>query len=214
MLELQAQKRIKLGKQAERLFSEGFIPAEIYGRGFENVHIKVPTKEFMGVFKDAGESSIIQVKLDDQTYPALIYGVQWDQLGDKIIHIDLYKVNMDEKITTMVPLVFVGEAPAIKAKGGVLIKALEEIEIEALPKDLPHQIEVQLGSLIDIHQSIHIKDLPIPTGVEVLLEDEMVVATISEQQKEEEQPQPTEVVEAEEAKEKEGEEKPQPEEKK
>jgi len=185
MERIEAQKRIKLGHSAKNLLNEGFIPAELYGHGVENVHIKFPTKEFMRVYENAGESSIVTVVLEKEEYQALIYGVQYDTLGERVIHVDLYRVKMDEEITTEVPLRFVGEAPAVKEQGGILVKALEELEIEALPKDLPHDIEVDLSSLAQLHSSIHVKDLSVPSGVTITAEPDAVIATITEQKEEE-----------------------------
>lgn len=185
MLQLEVKKRGIFGGKVKNLLKEGLIPAEIYGHGFENIHITVPSKDFKKILKEAGESSLISVSIDGKLFPAIIYGVQKDVLGDNIVHVDFYRVHMDEKIQATVPLVFVGEAPAVKEKGGVLVKSVEEVEVEALPGDLPHQLEIDLSSLIELHQSLHGRDIKAPKGVKVLIEPEMGIATVTEQQKEE-----------------------------
>lgn len=185
MLTLDVKKREIFGKKVDSLLKEGFIPVEIYGNGFENIHATVLAKEFKNVFKEAGESSLVTLKIDRDSFPVLIYDIQKDVLGDVVTHIDLYRVRMDQKITTEVPLHFIGEAPAVKERGGVLIKSVESVEIEALPGDLPHSLEISLESLMELHQSIHIKNIALPKGVKILMDPEMTIATVAEPQKEE-----------------------------
>lgn len=189
MVELKAEKRIKLGKEAKQLREAGLIPAELYGRGEENIHIKVAEKDFYRALEEAGESTVITVTVEKDQYPALIHDMQRDLLGEKVTHVDFYRVKMDEEVTTYVPIKFVGEAPAVKELGGVLVKSLEEVEIEALPMNLPHELEVDLSLLKELHQSIHIKDITLPEGVKALVEADTVIATITEQQVEEETPE-------------------------
>jgi large subunit ribosomal protein L25 len=184
-MEIQVVKREIIGKGVEKLREAGMIPAELYGHGIENIHLSVPAKEFSKLFKKAGESTIINLDLENKKLPVLIHGISVNHLTDQIIHIDFYQVRMDEKITASVPLEFIGEAPAIKEKGGILIKAVQEIEIEALPADLPHSIEVSLNELSDIGMSIRLKDLEIGEKVKVLINPETVVATVAEPVKEE-----------------------------
>jgi large subunit ribosomal protein L25 len=197
MLKLEAKKRNEFGKKVKQLKQAGLIPAEIYGHGFENIHIAVSDKEFKTIFRQAGESTIVTLVIDGQEYSVIIYDVQKDILGDNIDHIDFYRVHMDEKIKTHVPLVFIGEAPAVKEKGGVLIKSVEEVEVEALPGDLPHQLEIDLSPLTEIHQSLHGRDIKVPKGVKIFIEPEMGIVTVIEQQKEEVVEAPKEEVVAE-----------------
>ncbi len=214
-MELQVQKREILGKKVKSLREEGLIPSELYGHGLENIHLSVPAKEFSKVFKEAGESVLVNLTMsnvegfENKKIPVLIYKVSTDPLSDKIIHIDFYAVKMDEKITTSIPLEFIGESPAVKEKEGTLIKATQSLEIRALPADLPRNFEVKLDTLSEIGMSIHVKDLAIPKGVEILVKSETVIATIIEKAKEEVEEKPMTVeevkVEGEEKKEKEGE---------
>jgi large subunit ribosomal protein L25 len=185
MAELVVQKREIFGKKVNSLRRESLIPAELYGHGIENIHLSVPAKEFSKLFKEAGESTIINLNLENKKLPVLIHEVSVDPLSDKIIHIDFYQVRMDEKITTSVPLEFIGVSAAVKEKEGILVKAVQEIEVEALPADLPHNIEVNLSQLSDIGMNIHVKDLEIDKKVKVLADPETVVATVTEPAKEE-----------------------------
>ncbi|MFA5386148.1 MAG: 50S ribosomal protein L25 [Candidatus Paceibacterota bacterium] len=184
--EIIAQKREILGKAVSQLRETGVIPAELYGHNVKNIHLGLPKKEFSDVFKVAGENEIINLVVDDKKIPVLVHDIQKNALTDEIIHVDFYQVKMTEKIIVATPLDFVGEAPAIKEKDGVLVKAMHEIKVEALPANLPHSIKVDLSSLDDIGKNIHVGDLSIPKDVKVLVDPQTVVATITEKAKEEE----------------------------
>lgn len=183
-MELQVQKREILGKKVKSLRKQGLIPAELYGHGKENSHLSVSAKEFNKVLKEAGESTVINLVLDKKKIPSLIHDVQLDPISQVFEHVDFYEVRMDEKIKTSIPLEFVGESPAIK-QGGVLIKSLKEIEVEALPSDLVSHIDVDLSELKEVHSSIYVKDLKVSDKIKVLADLENAVATIIEQAVEE-----------------------------
>ena len=175
------------------------IPAELYGHGFPNEHLSVSAKEFVKIWKEAGESSVVKLKIEDAggksgaDLNVLIHDVQKNPLTGEFASIDFYEVRMDQKIKTSIPLYFAGEAPAVKEFNGVLIKAVQELEVEALPGDLPQHIEVDLGKLTQIGENIHVKDLAISDKIRVFIDPEAVVATVTEQAKEEEVIQPVSV---------------------
>lgn len=198
-MELNVQKREIFGKKVKSLRERDFIPAELYGHGFENIHLSVLARDFSRVFKEAGESTIIKLKVESDKekgeFNVLINDFQKSPLTNEISHIDFYSVRMDEKITAAVPLEFINESPAVKEKIGILIKAMHEIEVEALPANLPHHIEVDIGNLSDIGTSIRVKDLKINKGVKLLVDQETVVATVAEMAKEEEVVAPVSVEE-------------------
>ena len=186
-MELTAQKREIFGKKVSTLRKKGIIPAELYGHGIENLHLSVPVKEFSRAFKEAGESTILKLKVEGgKEFNVLIHDIERNALNDEISHIDFYSVKMDEKLKTRVLLEFIGESLAVKEKNGILVKAMHEIEIEALPADLPHHILVDLSKISEIGGSIFVKDLDFGKGVKVLVEPETVIATVVEQKVEEE----------------------------
>lgn len=207
MAELIVQKREIFGKKVKSLRERDFIPAELYGHDFKNIHLSVPAKDFSRVFKEAGESAIIKLKVKSEKlkvedeepkseeFNVLINDFQKSPLTNEISHIDFYSVRMDEKITATVPLEFINESPAVKEKVGILIKAMQEIGIEALPADLPRHIEVDISNLSNIGTSIYVKDLKVNKGVKILINSETVVATIAEIAKEEEVVAPASVEE-------------------
>lgn len=186
MFSLKSEKRNIFGKAVKNLINQGSIPAEVYGRGIENMHLQISLAEFRKLYKEAGKSSIINLDVEGKICPVIIQDVQMDLLGDTFHHIDFYQVNMNEEITAEIPLTFIGESPAVKEKAGILVKAVEFLEVESLPGDLPQTIEVDISSIVDIHQSVHLKDIKIPKGVKVMADPETVLVTVTEQAKEEE----------------------------
>ncbi|MDO8584797.1 MAG: 50S ribosomal protein L25 [bacterium] len=177
-MELKAEKREIFGKAVSTLREKGFIPAELYGRGIGNMHLAIPAKDFKKVYKAAGENTIVTVVIGEEKRPALIYDVVGDAISSEPVHVDLYQVRMDEKIQTKVPLVFVGEALGVKDKGGVLVRTLQELPIEAMPDKLPHTITVDISVLADIGMSIKVGDLNISPDVKVLVDGKVIVATV------------------------------------
>lgn len=188
-MELQVKKREILGKKVKNLRKEGLIPAELYGRNRENVHLSVLAKEFSKLFKEAGESTVIKLKIEDdkeeKTLNVLIGDFQKNSLTNEFSHIDFQEIKMDEKITISVPLEFIGEPPAVKAKGGILVKSMQEIELTAFPANLPRSIKIDLAKILNIGDSIYVKDFNALEGVEFLVDSETVVATVTEPEKEE-----------------------------
>ncbi|MCL5733660.1 MAG: 50S ribosomal protein L25 [Patescibacteria group bacterium] len=187
-MDLKADIRNKLGKSVKGIRKEGQIPAELYGKGVENVHLSVSAKDFKKVFKEAGENAVVNILIGDAKHSALIQDVSRDSITGDPVNIDFYQVRMDEKVKVRIPLEFIGEAPAVKEQGGLLNKTMLDVEVEALPSDLPHSFKVSLDALKDINSSIYIKDLDIPKGVKIMIEPTTVVATVIP-------PAPEEVVE-------------------
>jgi large subunit ribosomal protein L25 len=142
----------------------------------------------MRVFKDAGATTLVTLHVGDEKHPVLIHSVQRDYLSNTVMHVDFYEVSLTEAIRAKVPLEFVGEAPAVKEQGGILNKAVADLEVEALPDKLPHRIFVPLERLRDLNQSLYVRDLEIPKDVTVLAEPETVVVTVTLPLAEEEQP--------------------------
>ncbi|MDR3581797.1 MAG: 50S ribosomal protein L25 [Candidatus Pacebacteria bacterium] len=179
-IHLAVQPRTIIGKQVKSLRNEGLIPAELYGHGTKNEHLTVSAKEFNKVFKTAGSSTMVMLDLGKEKKSAMIHDIYRDSVKGDIMHVDFYQVRMDEKITARVPIEFVGESPAVKEKNAVINHSLSEVEVEAFPQDIPHAIVVDLGVLTDFDQSIYVKDLAVPKGVEIQVEGDTVVATATE----------------------------------
>ncbi|MBI2446293.1 MAG: 50S ribosomal protein L25 [Parcubacteria group bacterium] len=168
-LEIKSKKREIFGKKLNTLRNQGLIPAVVYGGAEGSIPLVLELKEFKRVFKYAGETTLLRLFIDKENFKnVLIHDSSRDPITDEINHVDFYEVKMDEKITTKVPLVFTGNAPAILGLGGVLVKAMQELEIKALPADLPHEVEVDISSLKTFDDNILIKDVKLPKNIEVL----------------------------------------------
>lgn len=185
-MELKAQVRDTLGRKLKSLREKGILPAVVYGPGHKPISIQVDYEEFRKVFEIGGESTLIKLKLGDQIKNVLIHEISTDPISDKFIHVDFYQVRMDKVITAEVPLVFEGEAPAVKSLDGVLLKNITEVEVEALPKDLPREIKIDISFLDNFDKHIRIKDLDLPQGVKILAEPEEMVASVIPPRTEEE----------------------------
>lgn len=198
MLELKAEPRKILGKKVKRLRKTGYIPAVLYGHKIKSLPLAMEAKEFHRIFSQTGETSILSLAVDGKKHNVLIHDLARDPLTSEILHVDFYEVKMDEKLKAKIPLVFVGESAAVKSEGGVLVKAIQEIEVEALPKDLPKEISVEISSLNTFEDKIQIKDLSVAQSVKILAEpDEMVASVVpprSEKELEEIEAKPLEEV--------------------
>lgn len=166
--QLKAEKRTITGKKVRRLRSEGITPANIYGKDFASLSIQLPIKDFKTIYDKVHETGLIDLIVGKDTHPVLIHNVQIHPLSREAIHVDFYKVNLKEKVKTSIPIVSIGQSKAEKEKAGALMQSLNEIEIEALPTEIPENIEVSIESLAQIDDHILVSDLKVPTGVEIL----------------------------------------------
>jgi large subunit ribosomal protein L25 len=159
----------------------------LYGNKIDNLTLWVKNKDFKNIYERAGESTIIKLKLaDGEERNVIIKEVQRDILSNMPIHTDFYQVRMDEEIEAEIELVFIGESPAVKELGGVLVKSIDELSVKCLPGDLPPKIEVDISRLKTFDDYIYIKDLSISDKVEVMDDAETIVAMVSPPRSEEE----------------------------
>ncbi len=176
-IQLKAEARDIKTQTPKKIRKMGLIPAVLYGHKVENQNLSVNFGEFERVFKKAGESTIIDLQTaDGKTHPVLIHDVQAHYLQSTPEHVDFYEVSMTEKLTAGVALEFTGESAAVKTLGGVLVKVLNEVEVECLPADLPHNIIIDIAGLKTLQDEIFVKDLKVPAKVTVLTPgDELVI---------------------------------------
>lgn len=176
---LTVEKRKVLGKKVKKLRREGILPANIYGKDVKSLAVQLPQKEFETVFKEVGETGLVDVAVNGEVKPVLIHNVQVEPLSNQYLHADFYQVNLKEKIKAMVPVVIIGEAKAVVDKVGIVLQPLSEIEVEALPEDLPEKIEVNVEKLANLEEQIAVGDLKAPQGVEILTDPEQVVVKVA-----------------------------------
>lgn len=180
-LKLKAEQRKVLGRKVKNLRKQGVIPAHVFGHNIKTLHIQIDEKEFEKIAKVAGETSVVDLTVNSKTHPVLIRGVQVHPLTNKPLHIDFYQVSLKEKVKVAVPVEIAGVVPAVEKKVGVLLTPLTEIEIEALPQNLPEKIEVDVSKLENVGDAIKVSDLKIDREkVEVLTDPELIVANIGE----------------------------------
>lgn len=183
---IQAQPRAIVGRQVKSLRQEGLVPGVVYGRGFDPLSLQVNAKDFEKAYKEAGQSTLVYLDLDGKNYPTIIQDVTLDPVSDRFLHADFYKVSLDEKITAYVPVVLVGESPAVKDLQGILVKNINELEVEAFPQDLPHQIDVDISLLKNFHDHITVGDLKISDKVELKANPADSIVLVQEPRSEEE----------------------------
>lgn len=185
MLTLKAEKRSVLGKALKNERKAGRLPAVFYGRKEKATSVFVPYAEFLKVWKEAGESSLVNLSYPDKDMPVLITDVSFDPVRGEPIHADFYAVESDRAVEVSVPLEFIGVPPAVKEFGGVLVKVLYEVPVSGLPKDLPAEIVVDLSPLATLESRVLVKDLPVPGGITILSDKNEIVALVAEAAKEE-----------------------------
>lgn len=177
-IELKVQKR-ETKTSAKAIRQSGLIPAICYGAGKENIPVQMDYQEFKRAYVKAGENTVIELDVDGTKHNVLIHAMQIDPIYSTASHVDFIILNMKEKVDTHVPIVVVGEAPAVKEQGGVLNLALTEVAVRCLPGDIPHEFTVDVSGIEDFHTTLHVSDLVVPNGVEVLTESDMTVVNVS-----------------------------------
>lgn len=185
-INLKAEKRKVTGRKVKNLRKEGLVPANIYGKGVESLSIQVGVKDFEGVFKKAGETGIIDLTIGKEVRPVLVHNMQVHPVTDEILHVDFMQVNLKEKVSANIPVELVGESPAQKSGIGTAVLLVKELEVEALPGDLPEKFEVDATTLTEVDQVVKISDLKYDKDkVEVKTDVESIVAKVEPPQKEE-----------------------------
>ena len=179
-MKIKATKR-EIKDNPKRIRKAGGVPAVLYGHKIANLNLTLDGKTFGKVYKTAGEATILNVEIEgDKTdRNVLVHDVTYDPVSGEFIHVDLYQVRMDEKITTHIPLAFEGEADAVKTGKGVLVKNIYELEIESLPADLPHDIKVDISKLATFDDVITVSDLKAPAGVKIIADMSAIIAKVA-----------------------------------
>jgi large subunit ribosomal protein L25 len=173
-------KREIFGKQLKKLRREGVLPGNIYGKAMKSSAVQLPLAEFKPIFNIVHETGLVDLKFGDEVIPVLIHNVQLDGRSREPLHADFFKVNLKEKISAKIPVISTGEAKAEADKIGLLEQPLMEIEVEALPTDLPEHIEVNVEKLAAVDEQILVSDLVAPEGVTILTDGGQLVFKIGE----------------------------------
>jgi large subunit ribosomal protein L25 len=183
-LVLEVQKREIFGKKLKALRKTGVLPGNIFGESMESKAVMLPLIELKHTFKKAGETQIVYLKIDGEELPVLIQNLQFHPMTAYPLHVDFRKVNLKKKIETEVPIKLVGESEAVNQNKGILLNMAESVLVEALPEDIPQEIEIDLSVLKELDDQVAIKDLKV-TGEFILKDDpEKVIVRITEHKEE------------------------------
>ena len=180
-IELKVASREILGKRVKHLRRQGITPVHVFGHGIESLALQCDTKELERVLSRAGQTRLIDLKLAKERKPRTVVVREFDRdwRRGQLVHVDFYQVRMEEKIRLEIPVVLIGEAPALKAKTNMLDHALGTLTVECLPAKIPGSIEVDISYLAELDQAIRVKDITLDKDITVLNNPDLVVAKIS-----------------------------------
>jgi large subunit ribosomal protein L25 len=199
-LTLKVQPRKLLGRKVKKLRREGILPANVYGKKVKSKAVSVELSDFEKIFKQAGETNIVNLFLGKKKLPVLIHNIQLDPVSDSPLHVDFLQIDLKEKVTSQIPVELIGESPAEKQGLGTVVQYINEIEVEALPTDLLDKFEIDLSKLEKVDDAVLVRDIEVDKKKITIREDEeKMVVKIEELRKEEEEvvPETTELEEAE-----------------
>jgi large subunit ribosomal protein L25 len=184
---IKGQSREVVGKQVKVLRREGRLPCIVYGRGFKPVLITLNMREASRILPTITSSQLLVVEVDGKQHTTLVREKQRDPVTGMFLHVDFLEVSLTEKLRANVQIELVGDSPAVKNYNGVLVSSLEEIAVEALPSDLPERITIDISILTEIGQAVHVRDIVLPSVVEILDDPEEIIVVITAPAREEEE---------------------------
>jgi len=181
-LKLTAAKREVLGKRNRFLRRRGITPAHLFGHSLESLALQCDTTELRKIVSRAGTTRLVSLRVAGEKEPKNVFvrEIQTDPLGKYLLHVDFYQVRKGEKMTMDVPIVLVGEAPAMKGKGRMISRGITILSIECLPEKVPPQIEVDISGLLELEQAIHVKDIKLDPDITVHVDPEQLVVKVTE----------------------------------
>lgn len=187
---LKAEKRNLTGRKVKQIRKQGRLPANVYGKKVKSEAIEVSSSDFGVVFAKAGETGVVELTIGGRKKPVLVHNVQVDPVTDVPIHVDFLQVDLKVKVTAEVPVELTGEAPAEKQGLGTLVQYIDEVEVEALPTELPEKFEIDLSNLSEVDQAVYVKDIVLTKKAVIKNDPEQIVVKIEPLRKEEAPPAP------------------------
>jgi len=182
---LKAETREVVGKQVKALRRQGRLPGVIYGKSMDPILITLDMHDSTRVFPTITSSQLVVVEVEGKQHTTLVREKQRQPVTGGLVHIDFQEVSLTEKLRTQVIIELIGESPAVKNFNGVLVPGLEELEVEALPRDLPERIKVDVSTLTEIGEAIHVRDIVLSNKVEVLNDENEIIVVVTAQAAEE-----------------------------
>lgn len=179
-IELEVSNREILGKRVKHLRRQGITPIHVFGHGIQSLALQCNTSELERVLSQAGHTGLVNLKLRGEKKPRTVVTreISRDWRDGKLLHVDFYQVRMEEKLKVEVPVVLVGEAPALKSKANTLKQEVDSLTVECLPAEIPAHIEVNVSSLAEAEQAIRVKDIHLAEGITILSDPELIVARV------------------------------------
>ncbi len=178
-MQLNASTRTLIGKRARRLYREGKLPAVVYGHNAEPTPLTLDRLEFQKVFVKSGRTNLVDLAIDGKTEKVLVREIQFHPRRLGPIHVDLYQVDLQEKIRVQVPVHLTGESAAVKRGDADILQPIHQIEVECLPTDIPHGFDVDISPLAEIEDELRVSEVAVPKGVTILVDpDELVVKIV------------------------------------
>ena len=170
--QLTLQPRTVIGKKVKQIRREGLVPGNVYGRGFESISVQAPLTEVRQVFRSVPRNSVVNIKIEGEsaTRPVVLRNVDRNPLTGEVRHVELYQVDLTRTIQSQALVVIVGASEAVH-NGGTLVQALDTLGLEALPLDMPAEIEVSIDALVNFGDVVHVGDIELPPNVRPLLDD-------------------------------------------
>lgn len=179
-LELALDARQASGKENKRLRRRGIVPGVVFGKGAPSVPVQVDAKAFDTLYRAAGRTSIVKIKVDGKgaAKSAIIKEIQRNPLSGRAVHVDFFLVNLTQEMQADVPLNFAGTAPAVEMENGTLMTPLDHLKVKALPGEMPNEIMVDISTLVDMDAAIHVRDLVVDEKVTILNEPDELLARV------------------------------------
>lgn len=197
---LSAEERTVTGRKVKALRRDGVVPANVFGKDVKSYAVSVSADKFRKVFEEAGETGIVELSVGKKTNPVLISNVQTHPVTGDTLHIDFRQVDLTKKITATVPVEIIGESPAEKSGLGTVVQQTLELEVEALPTELPEKFEVDVTELTEVDAAFYVKDLKYDKSkVTVTAEEDQIIAKVEPPQEEKVEEVPAEAEEGAEA---------------
>lgn len=187
---LTVELRSVFGKKLKKLRHQDLIPGNVFGQDIESIPFQVTTKDLYAAYKAVRETGVLYLTVDSKEIPVMIKHIQRHPVSGKLLHVDMRKVNLKQKIEAQVPVVTVNESPAVK-QGGVLLTHADQLTVEALPADMPNQIEIDLEQFTEVGQEIRVKDIKTPATYTITTDPETAVLAVIEHKEESVEPETT-----------------------
>ncbi len=175
---INTEKRTEMGRETDILRDQGKVPAIVYGFDIEPINVTIDRNEIERLYVNAGESTVIDLKVGDETYNVLIQDIQRHALTGFIVHTDFRKIDMSKQVEAAIIISLIGESAAVKEAGGTLIQSLDAVDVKALPNALVRELELDISALATFDDVLRVSDLTFPEGMEVITVPERSIATV------------------------------------